>query len=34
MQEIVDAINKKNVSMAFEKLERSDLRILSNLLPR
>jgi hypothetical protein len=34
MREIVDSINRQNVSMAFEKLERSDLRILSNLIPR
>lgn len=34
MQEIVDAINKQSVSMAFNKLENSDLKILSALLPR
>lgn len=35
MHEIVDAIvNRKNVSMAFDKLERSDLRILSGIIPR
>ena len=34
MHEIVDAISRQNVSMAFEKLERSDLRILSKLVPR
>lgn len=34
MQEIVGAINNQNVAMAFNKLENSDLKILSTLLPR
>lgn len=34
MQSVIDAIERQNVSMGFDKLQRSDLRILTGLLPR
>lgn len=34
MHSVVDAIERQNVSMGFDKLQRSDLKILVDLLPR